>query len=184
MAEERRGGGGRPDDGGGRPPRRFGGGGGGGGGGRSFARRRMDPLTTDGILHVDYKDVPTLRRFISDRGKIEPRRRVSTSAKHQRSLAIAIKRARHLGLLPFTEGVRDGRERGGRGGRDRDDRGGRGDRGPRTGGFDRDDRGPRSGGFDRDRGPSRFERPEQRQDAPAPEPASTPEPAADESTDE
>ncbi len=167
MAEERRGGGGRPDAGGGRPPRRFGGGG--GGGGRSFARRRMDPLTTDGIVHVDYKDVPTLRRFISDRGKIEPRRRVSTSAKHQRSLAIAIKRARHLALLPFTEGVRDGRERGGRGGRDRDDRGGRG---------------PRPGGFDRDRGPGRFERPQQRQDAAAPDQASSPAPAAEESTDE
>lgn len=138
MAEERRGG--PRGGGGGRPPRRFGGG---GGGGRSFARRRMDPLTTEGVVHVDYKDVPLLRRFISDRGKIEPRRRISTSAKHQRSLAIAIKRARHLGLLPFTEGVRDGRERGGRGGRDR------GDRGPRPGGFDRgprrfDNDGPRS----------------------------------------
>jgi small subunit ribosomal protein S18 len=160
MAEERRGGGGRPGGaGGGRPPRRFGGGGGrdaGSGGGRSFARRRMDPLTTDGIIHVDYKDVPTLRRFISDRGKIEPRRRVSTSAKHQRSLAIAIKRARHLGLLPFTEGVRDGRERGARGGsRDRNDRG------PRPGGFDRDRGG--SGGFDR--GPRRFDEDQPRQAA-------------------
>lgn len=144
MAEERRGGG-RPGGGGGRPPRRFGG----GGGGRSFARRRMDPLTAEGIVHVDYKDVPLLRRFISDRGKIEPRRRVSTSAKHQRSLAIAIKRARHLGLLPFTEGVRDGRERGGRGGRDR---------------------GPRPGGFDR--GPRRFEQEQPRQEAPAEQPAS------------
>ena len=158
MAEERRGGG-RPG-GGGRPPRRFGG----GGGGRSFARRRMDPLTTEGIVHVDYKDVPLLRRFISDRGKIEPRRRVSTSAKHQRSLAIVIKRARHLGLLPFTEGVRDGRERGGRGGRDR---------GPREGGFDR---GPRPGGFDR--GPRRFEQEQPRQQAPAEQPAT------DETTDE
>lgn len=144
MAEERRGGG-RPGGGGGRPPRRFGG----GGGGRSFARRRMDPLTAEGIVHVDYKDVPLLRRFISDRGKIEPRRRVSTSAKHQRSLAIAIKRARHLGLLSFTEGVRDGRERGGRGGRDR---------------------GPRPGGFDR--GPRRFEQEQPRQEAPAEQPAS------------
>lgn len=109
----------------------------------------MDPLTAEGIVHVDYKDVPLLRRFISDRGKIEPRRRVSTSAKHQRSLAIAIKRARHLGLLPFTEGVRDGRERGGRGGRDR---------------------GPRPGGFDR--GPRRFEQEQPRQEAPAEQPAS------------
>ncbi len=138
MSEDRRGAGGPGGRPGGRPPRRFGSGGSSSGGGRSFARRRMDPLTGEGIVHVDYKDVAVLRRFISDRGKIEPRRRVSTSAKHQRSLAIAIKRARHLGLLPFTEGVRDGRERGGRGGRDRD-------RGPRPGGFDR---GPRR--FDQD----------------------------------
>lgn len=149
MSEDRRGGG-RP---GGRPPRRFGSGGSSSGGGRSFARRRMDPLTGEGIIHVDYKDVAVLRRFISDRGKIEPRRRVSTSAKHQRSLAIAIKRARHLGLLPFTEGVRDGRERGGRGSRDRGPRPGGFDRGPRR--FEQD--GPRPSGAPRQDAPSAAE---------------------------
>jgi small subunit ribosomal protein S18 len=67
----------------------------------------MDPFQADNIRHVDYKDVPRLRRFISDMGKIEPRRKSGANAKHQRSLAIAIKRARHLALLPYTEGVRD-----------------------------------------------------------------------------
>lgn len=88
----------------------------GGGGSRSFPRRRMDPLAADGIRHVDYKDVQLLRRFISDLGKIEPRRRRGTSAKHQRSMALAIKRARHLALLPFVDtgrpDRRDGRRRG------------------------------------------------------------------------
>lgn len=86
-------------------------------------RRRMDPLTEAGIQHVDYKDVQLLRGFISDLGKIEPRRRRGTSAKHQRSLATAIKRARHLALLPFVDdgrnAQRERRSRGGRGGRRR-----------------------------------------------------------------
>jgi small subunit ribosomal protein S18 len=52
--------------------------------------------------HIDYKDASLLRRYISDRGKIEPRRRNGNCAKHQRALAQAIKRARHLALLPYT----------------------------------------------------------------------------------
>jgi small subunit ribosomal protein S18 len=51
---------------------------------------------------IDYKDVGTLRRFVTDRGKIRSRRKTGTCAKHQRRLAVAIKRARHLALLPFT----------------------------------------------------------------------------------
>jgi small subunit ribosomal protein S18 len=51
---------------------------------------------------IDYKDVEKLRGFISDRAKISPRRRTGTCAKHQRVLAIAIKRARHLALLPYV----------------------------------------------------------------------------------
>ena len=51
---------------------------------------------------IDYKDSEKLRNYISDRGKIEPRRRTGTCAKHQRALAIAIKRARHLALLPYV----------------------------------------------------------------------------------
>ena len=89
-------GGDRP--GGGRP-RRFGGG---GGGGRYFQRRKACQFCIDKIDRVDYKDVPRLRRFVSDRAKIEPRRKTGTCAKHQRSLTLAIKRARHMALLPFT----------------------------------------------------------------------------------
>ena len=51
---------------------------------------------------IDYKDLEKLRGFISDRGKISPRRRTGTCAKHQRILARAIKRARHLALLPYV----------------------------------------------------------------------------------
>ena len=54
------------------------------------------------IETIDYKDPAELRRYISDRGKIEPRRRTGTCAKHQRFLATAIKRARHLALLPYV----------------------------------------------------------------------------------
>ncbi len=51
---------------------------------------------------IDYKNVDLLRRFINDRARIKPRRQTGTCAKHQRRLSVAIKRARHLGLLPFT----------------------------------------------------------------------------------
>jgi small subunit ribosomal protein S18 len=56
----------------------------------------------DKIDTVDYKDLARLRRFLSERGKIEPRRKTGTCAKHQRSLNVALKRARELALLPFT----------------------------------------------------------------------------------
>src|SRR4051794_37473182 len=97
------GGGGRFGGGGGGG--RFGGGGGryGGGGG---GRRRIDIFAADGVDEIDYKDIARLRRFISERGKIEPRRKTGLSAKRQRALAIAIKRARHLALLPFVSGGR------------------------------------------------------------------------------
>jgi small subunit ribosomal protein S18 len=51
---------------------------------------------------IDYKDPVKLRRYLSDRARIEPRRKTGTCAKHQRWLAIALKRARHLALLPYT----------------------------------------------------------------------------------
>jgi small subunit ribosomal protein S18 len=54
------------------------------------------------IKVVDYKDVDRLRRYLSDRAKIEPRRKTGTCARHQRALAVALKRARYLGLLPYT----------------------------------------------------------------------------------
>jgi small subunit ribosomal protein S18 len=56
----------------------------------------------DKVDIIDYKEPVKLRRYISDRGKIEPRRRTGTCARHQRTLAEAIKRARHLALLPYA----------------------------------------------------------------------------------
>lgn len=85
--------------------RRPGGGGprrGGGGGGRFSPRRKVSAFAIDNIEHVDYKDLARLRRHVGERGKIEPRRKMGTSAKHQRSLTVAIKRARYMALLPFT----------------------------------------------------------------------------------
>jgi small subunit ribosomal protein S18 len=54
------------------------------------------------IHYIDYKEVSRLRRFVSERGKILPRRVTGTCARHQRSLAISLKRARHVALLPYT----------------------------------------------------------------------------------
>ncbi|GAA3015621.1 30S ribosomal protein S18 [Tetragenococcus solitarius] len=65
-------------------------------------RRKVDYLAANHIEHVDYKDVELLKRFISERGKILPRRVTGTGAKNQRKLTIAIKRARIMGLLPFV----------------------------------------------------------------------------------
>jgi small subunit ribosomal protein S18 len=80
---------------------------------------------------VDYKDVGLLRRFMSDRAKIRARRVTGNCAQHQRDVAIAIKTARELALLPYATRVTSSRGGGGRGGRgrDRDDRGPREDRG-------------------------------------------------------
>ncbi len=76
---------------------------GGRGPGRFGPRRaKLCNFCADKIVHVDYKDPDLLRRYLTDRGKIRPRRQTGTCAKHQRSLAIAVKRARHLALLPFT----------------------------------------------------------------------------------
>ena len=69
---------------------------------RMGRRRRVCIMCADKIRVVDYKNVGFLRRFISDRGRIETRRKTSACAKHQRALASAIKRARHLALLPYT----------------------------------------------------------------------------------
>ncbi|MCO5215182.1 MAG: 30S ribosomal protein S18 [Thermomicrobiales bacterium] len=54
------------------------------------------------MRHVDYKDLARLRRHVGERGKIEPRRKLGTCARHQRSVTVAIKRARYIALLPFT----------------------------------------------------------------------------------
>ncbi len=73
-----------------------------GGKDRFAPRRRVDQFGIDGIREVDYKDFQRLRRYLSDRGKIEPRRKTGLSAYHQRSLTTAIKRARYMALLPYV----------------------------------------------------------------------------------
>jgi small subunit ribosomal protein S18 len=69
---------------------------------RGGRRRKVCAFCVDRVKHIDYKDVKRLRRCISDRGKILPRRHTGTCAKHQRALSVAIKRARHMALLPFV----------------------------------------------------------------------------------
>lgn len=71
----------------------------GGGGGRPRGRRRECEFTKLGIL-PDYKDIKRLQKYVTAQGKILPRRRTGVTAKMQRRLSIAIKRARHLALLP------------------------------------------------------------------------------------
>lgn len=71
-------------------------------GGRRFFPRRKVCFFSAEKKTPDYKDVPVLRRFISDWGKIESRRKTGTRAPHQRKLTVAIKRARYLALLPYT----------------------------------------------------------------------------------
>ena len=92
------GGGGRPSGpgGGGARPRRRGGGGG------RVQRRKICPFCADNVDYIDYKDASRLRRYVTERAKIESRRKFGTCAKHQRALETAIKRARHVALLPFT----------------------------------------------------------------------------------
>jgi small subunit ribosomal protein S18 len=69
---------------------------------RYVARRKVCAFCADKIDVVDYKDVGRLRRYLSDRARIEPRRKTGTCARHQRMVSVALKRARHLALLPFT----------------------------------------------------------------------------------
>jgi len=69
---------------------------------RYYPRKKVCAFCMDGIKEIDYKDFGRLRRYLSPQAKIEPRRSTGTCAKHQRQLARAIKRARHLALLPFV----------------------------------------------------------------------------------
>ena len=69
---------------------------------RFFVRPRECQFCVDKSTVIDYKNAEFLRRFITDEGKIRPRRQTGTCAKHQRELAKAIKRARHIALLPFA----------------------------------------------------------------------------------
>ena len=66
------------------------------------ARRKVCGFCVDKVETIDYKDIARLRRYMSERAKILPRRVTGTCAAHQRALTVAIKRARHLALLPYT----------------------------------------------------------------------------------
>jgi len=74
----------------GRPERRF------------YSRPKFCQFCSDKELSIDYNKVDLLKRYITDDGKIRPRRQTGACAKHQREVAAAIKRARHIALLPFT----------------------------------------------------------------------------------
>jgi len=85
---------GKPSAGGNRRPGRW--------GGKYAPKRKFCSFCAGKIRSIDYKDTAMLGRFISDRGKIEPRRRTGTCNRHQHTLAAAIKQARHIALLPFV----------------------------------------------------------------------------------
>jgi small subunit ribosomal protein S18 len=91
MADNKRGGGSRDygdKEGRGMRPRR--------------TRRKVCAFCADKIEHLDYKDIGKMRKFVTERGKILPKRMSGNCARHQRDLTIAIKRARHIALLPFS----------------------------------------------------------------------------------
>jgi len=70
---------------------------------RFFRRRKYCRFTAEGIQEIDYKDLDMLKQYISENGKIVPSRITGTTAKYQRQLSTAIKRARFLALLPYTD---------------------------------------------------------------------------------
>ena len=70
---------------------------------RFFRRRKFCRFTAEGVQEIDYKDLEVLKQYITETGKIVPSRISGTKAKYQRQLATAIKRARYLALLPYTD---------------------------------------------------------------------------------
>ncbi|HEY0963754.1 MAG TPA: 30S ribosomal protein S18 [Pseudomonadales bacterium] len=70
---------------------------------RFFRRRKYCRFTAEGFTEIDYKDLETLKANVSETGKIVPSRITGTKARYQRQLAIAIKRARYLALIPYTD---------------------------------------------------------------------------------
>jgi len=70
---------------------------------RFFRRRKFCRFTAEGVKQIDYKDLDTLKGYVSETGKIVPSRITGTKAKYQRQLATAVKRARYIALLPFTD---------------------------------------------------------------------------------
>lgn len=71
---------------------------------RFFRRRKFCRFTAEGVKEIDYKDLETLKAYVSETGKIVPSRITGTKAKYQRQLATAVKRARFLALLSYTDG--------------------------------------------------------------------------------
>jgi small subunit ribosomal protein S18 len=74
-----------------------------GGASRHFRRRRFCKFTAEGVVEIDYKDLTTLKANIAENGKIIPSRISGTKARYQRQLAIAVKRARFLALIPYSD---------------------------------------------------------------------------------
>jgi len=70
---------------------------------RYFRRKKFCRFTADGVTQIDYKDLATLKNYVTESGKIVPSRITGTKAKYQRQLATAIKRARYLALLPYSD---------------------------------------------------------------------------------
>ncbi len=70
---------------------------------RFFRRKKFCKFTADGVTHIDYKDLNTLRQYVTETGKIVPSRITGTRARFQRQLSTAIKCARFLALIPYTD---------------------------------------------------------------------------------
>lgn len=70
---------------------------------RYFRRKKFCRFTAEGVEEIDYKDLATLKAYVSETGKIVPSRITGTKARYQRQLSIAVKRARFLALLPYTD---------------------------------------------------------------------------------
>jgi small subunit ribosomal protein S18 len=70
---------------------------------RFFRRRKFCKFTAEGTIQIDYTDIETLKAYLSETGKIVPSRITGTKARYQRQLAVAVKRARHLSLIPYTD---------------------------------------------------------------------------------
>jgi small subunit ribosomal protein S18 len=70
---------------------------------RYFRRRKFCKFTAEGTKQIDYKDLETLKAYVSETGKIVPSRITGTKARYQRQLTTAIKRARYLALIPYTD---------------------------------------------------------------------------------
>ncbi len=103
MSRDRSGGGGSGGSGSAGGDRGGGGSGGSSGGGRFSRRKKFCRFTAEGGKYIDYKDLATLKGYVTETGKIVPSRITGTKSFYQRQLAVAIKRARFLALLPYTD---------------------------------------------------------------------------------